>query len=63
MDWNWVIVAGALSYVIGIVALFVVPANRKPGEATAWLMLIFLAPFLGRSCFSCSAAPSSRARA
>jgi cardiolipin synthase len=51
MDWNWVIIAGALSYVIGIVALFVVPANRKPGEATAWLMLIFLAPFLGAILF------------
>jgi cardiolipin synthase len=51
MDWNWVIIATALSYVIGIVALFVVPHNRKPGEATAWLMLIFLAPFLGAILF------------
>jgi cardiolipin synthase len=47
MNWNWIHVAGLLSYLIGIVALFVIPANRKPGEATAWLLLIFLAPFLG----------------
>jgi len=51
MDWNWVIIVGALSYAIGIVALFAVPANRKPGEATAWLMLILLAPFLGAILF------------
>src|SRR5512134_1949878 len=47
MDWNWLTVAGVLSYLIGIAALFVIPANRKPGEATAWLLLIFVAPFLG----------------
>ena len=47
MNWNWIHIAGLLSYLIGIVALFVIPANRKPGEATAWLLLIFLAPFLG----------------
>jgi cardiolipin synthase len=47
MDVNWITVAAVLSYLIGIVALFVIPANRKPGEATAWLLLMFVAPFLG----------------
>lgn len=47
MDWNWIRLAGTLSYLIGIIALFVIPANRKPGEATAWLLLMFLAPFVG----------------
>jgi cardiolipin synthase len=47
MDWNWIRLAGTLSYLIGIIALFIIPANRKPGEATAWLLLMFLAPFLG----------------
>jgi cardiolipin synthase A/B len=51
MDWNWITVVGVLSYVIGIMALFVIPANRKPGEATAWLLLIFLAPILGAILF------------
>lgn len=51
MEWNWITIAGALSVLINITALFVVPANRKPGEATAWLMLIFLLPFLGAILF------------
>jgi cardiolipin synthase len=51
MEWNWITVAGVLSYIIGILALFVIPTNRKPGEATAWLLLIFLAPILGAILF------------
>jgi cardiolipin synthase len=47
MEWNWIGIVGALSYLIGILALFFIPANRKPGEAAAWLLLIFLAPLLG----------------
>ena len=47
MNWNWITYAGELSYLIGIIALFVIPANRKPGEATAWLLLMFMAPFVG----------------
>src|SRR5215216_5045935 len=51
MNWNWITFAGALSYLIGILALFIIPANRKPGEATAWLLLIFVAPILGAILF------------
>src|SRR5512145_62297 len=51
MGWNWITIIGALSYLIGILALFIIPANRKPGEATAWLLLIFAAPFLGAILF------------
>jgi cardiolipin synthase len=53
MEWNWITIfgalayLGALSYLIGILGLFIIPANRKPGEATAWLLLIVLAPVLG----------------
>jgi cardiolipin synthase len=47
MELNWITIAGILSYLISIAALFIIPANRKPGEATAWLLLMFLAPFLG----------------
>jgi len=36
-----------LDWTIRIGALFVVPKNRKPSSATAWLMLILLLPFLG----------------
>src|SRR6266498_479691 len=51
MNWNWITILGALSYLIGILALFIIPANRKPGEATAWLLLIFVAPILGAILF------------
>jgi cardiolipin synthase A/B len=51
MDWSWITNLGVLSYLIGILALFIIPANRKPGEATAWLLLIFLAPILGAVLF------------
>ena len=51
MDWTWITILGVLSYLIGILALFIIPANRKPGEATAWLLLIFGAPILGAILF------------
>ena len=51
IGWNWITIIGVLSYLIGILALFIIPANRKPGEATAWLLLIFLAPLLGAILF------------
>lgn len=47
MNWNWINILGGLSYLIGVIALFIIPANRKPGEATAWLLLMFMAPILG----------------
>ena len=51
MGWNWITILGILSYLIGILALFIIPANRRPGEATAWLLLIFMAPILGAILF------------
>src|SRR6266545_4940553 len=66
MSWNWATIAAiayVLSWVIFIIALFVVPRNRKPGEATAWLMLIFLLPFLGFILFLVLGSPKlTRAR-
>src|SRR5262245_15447923 len=53
MEWNWIKIfgalasLGALSYLIGVLGLFIIPARRRPGEATAWLLLIFIAPILG----------------
>ena len=40
-----------LSWLIIVGALFIVPRNRKPGAATAWLMLIVLQPFAGLALF------------
>ena len=34
-------------WVIRIIALVVIPADRKPTAAMAWLLAIFLIPFIG----------------
>lgn len=36
-----------VDFCIRVIALFVVPRNRKPVSATAWLLTIFLVPFFG----------------
>lgn len=36
-----------VDWAIRIVALFIVPPNRKPTSGTAWLLFIFLLPMLG----------------
>ena len=36
-----------LDFAIRIAALFYVPRNRKPSSAMAWLLAIFLIPFIG----------------
>ncbi|CAN5240053.1 cardiolipin synthase [soil metagenome] len=43
--WTAIGVAGDI--IIRIVALIVVPRNRKPQTATAWLLAIFLIPWVG----------------
>lgn len=42
-----VVVLLLLDFVIRVIAIIVVPRNRKPTSATAWLLAIFLIPFLG----------------
>ncbi len=37
----------ASHWLLVLLALFVIPVNRKPSSATAWIMLIAIAPFLG----------------
>jgi cardiolipin synthase A/B len=41
----------ALGWAIIVASLFIVPRNRKPGAATAWLMLIILQPYIGLALF------------
>jgi cardiolipin synthase len=44
----WVIVfLIVVDFCIRIIAIIVVPRNRKPTSATAWLLAIFLLPYLG----------------
>jgi cardiolipin synthase A/B len=48
MNWATIItLLGLLGWLIAIAMLFVVPVNRKPSSATAWLLLIFILPYFG----------------
>src|SRR6266568_4802169 len=52
MIWNWTwstdfFIIAIIGWIIPLVMLFYVPVNRKPSSATAWLMLIFLLPYIG----------------
>jgi cardiolipin synthase len=50
MTWNWstiVLLLTAIGYLLPVIMLFIVPINRKPSSATAWLLLIVLLPYLG----------------
>jgi cardiolipin synthase len=50
METFWPLLSALLlagSWLISIGMLFVVPVNRKPSSATAWLLLIVLVPYLG----------------
>ncbi|MHC2998381.1 cardiolipin synthase [Microbacterium sp. HJ5] len=44
-------IALALVFAIDIIALIVIPRGRKPTAAMAWLLLIFLLPFIGMLLF------------
>ncbi len=70
MFFNWATISaliGILGWVIAIIMLFIVPVNRKPSSATAWLLLIFLLPYFGLILFllarqpKAAKAPSCRA--
>lgn len=43
----WTIVLVLADWTIRIIALFIVPKDRKPTAAMAWLLAIFLIPFIG----------------
>jgi cardiolipin synthase len=50
MTFNWAIITfmiAAIGWLIPMAMLFIVPTNRKPSSATAWLMLMFMLPYLG----------------
>lgn len=43
----WSLAGSALHILVVVSAFFVVPVNRKPSSATAWLLLITIAPLIG----------------
>ena len=68
MTINWATITaliGLVGWIIPFVMLFIVPTNRKPSSATAWLLLVFLLPYLGLVLFLVLGSPklSRRRRA
>lgn len=52
----------ALDDLITIIAIGVVPENRRPSSSQAWLLLILLLPFVGLPLFLLIASPSIQGR-
>ena len=49
---SWLVLAVTiLGWIIPFAMILVVPVNRKPSEATAWLMLLFALPWIGLVAF------------
>ncbi|WP_120522514.1 cardiolipin synthase [Arthrobacter celericrescens] len=47
-DWTWPLAAWALAEIIlRIVLLGIIPGNRRPTTAMAWLLVVFLVPSVG----------------
>src|SRR5216683_1989600 len=70
MIWNWTwstefSIIAIIGWIIPFVMLFYIPVNRKPSSATAWLMLVFLLPYIGLIIFLLIGSPklSRRRRA
>ena len=42
-----IVLALLVDFVIRVLAVIIVPRNRKPTSATAWLLAIFLIPYIG----------------
>jgi cardiolipin synthase A/B len=51
LDWGRIAeiteVLTVIGYVVPVIMLFIIPSNRKPSSATAWLLLMLLLPYLG----------------
>ena len=53
MTWNWGTIAEIteiltiIGYAMPVIMLFIIPTNRKPSSATAWLLTMLLLPYVG----------------
>jgi cardiolipin synthase len=66
LDWGRIAeiaeVLTTIGYAVPIIMLFVIPSNRKPSSATAWLLLMLLLPYLGLLLYSLIGNPKLPAR-
>ena len=56
LEW-WQVALVLADYSLKIVALGWVPADRRPSSAMAWLLSIFLVPFVGIALFFLMGSP------
>lgn len=70
MTWRWTwdvnaLITIGIFWIVGIVLLFIIPRNRKPSSATAWLLLMYVIPLVGFIIFFLIGSPklSKRRRA
>lgn len=66
--WSWdvdALITIVIFWIVSLVLLFLVPRNRKPSSATAWLLLMYVIPLLGLIIFFLIGSPklSKRRRA
>ena len=53
MTWDWGTIAKVteiltiIGYAVPVIMLFIIPTNRKPSSATAWLLTMLLLPYVG----------------
>jgi cardiolipin synthase len=45
--WSWIGVLAFIDFCVRIVCLIIIPRNRRPQTAMAWLLAIFLIPYVG----------------
>ncbi len=64
MDWTTIgtLLYLAVDYGIKVVAIGVVPENRRPSSSTAWLMIILVLPLVGLPLFLMLGSPLVRGR-
>jgi len=66
LSWNAdVLISLLIFWIICLVLLFIIPRNRKPSSATAWLLLMYIVPVVGIIIFLLIGSPklSKRRRA
>jgi len=48
VDWTWwIVLAMAVDITVRVIAIIVIPRNRRPTAAMAWLLAIYFIPFIG----------------
>lgn len=47
LTWILIVAGLVIDFIVRVIAIIVVPRNRRPTSATAWLLAIFFIPYIG----------------